>query len=1011
MDNDLSGNPFATLFPSLEEARIFSQQIPKQLLINDTIENIFYVTIDDAPVRVHGRPPRCVFLDDIRQSRKSQNFLDESCLDEAVLERLMLANPREKICAIHEYKSQRVEDEAAESQALVYLSWCYSRWCLINKKAKKSQCNVLQKSRDVILANARLILSHPEIVPEQSPHQQFIELFSDHSSYGDLHETIVEFFNLVVTSVREVHQSEGEPSVEDTFFPVLDEIRAQAHTWSLIDSRVARGFGILHFFSQNPFLAEVLLKHITPSEVGLGRAYEQTLLGSILSISCLPRTEFGPYEYFEQPSVYSQQEHDITERNLWVAMRALQKEIFRIMDTMLRSSPTVKHLLLNWIGTCLHENNGRAKIWNVQMASVLNSPYVSDGFMVNLGTVLLQLCHPFCSPKSPKLLKIDPTYCTAVVTSEDEAKARGVHARDLNSETCLVPAEGSEDAQGPTVYNFSTECFFLTHCCQAMGFQTLHERFTKLNMDLRMIQRTYADAVQQSESSEATRTIKETLERGMAKYFSIKAALLEPETLEMCFNFQIATVSWLNNLAVATDPSSFHEIQFPLPDSPSRFLHCIPELVVNNVADFLTFLRRFNPRIFETSGKNLSHMMTFILIFMGSPERMRNPHLRAKLAEVLEALMPHEEEASLMNTFHRELLFSEHPLVSYLPITLLNVFVSIEMTGQTVAFEQKFKYRRPMYIVIDYLWKMETHRKTMQDLAKEAEDGINCTQPPIFLRFINLLINDAIFLLDEALIYMSRLRDQQHARDSAEWSALPQQQRRESEANYQHTGMLARFHNVMGNETIHTLELLTRSIQSIFTHRTMVDRIAAMLNYFLLHLVGPKKRSLKVRDLAEYEFKPHQLVADICRIYINLGGSDIFCRAVAGDGRSYSPELFSQAEIVLIKIGEASLVPDLQKTALIVTNASKRQKAEEEALGDIPDEFLDPIMGTLMTDPVLLPSSRVIVDRSTIARHLLSDQSDPFNRSPLTMDLVIPDLELKERIMTWRTPNNTASTP
>lgn len=58
-------------------------------------------------------------------------------------------------------------------------------------------------------------------------------------------------------------------------------------------------------------------------------------------------------------------------------------------------------------------------------------------------------------------------------------------------------------------------------------------------------------------------------------------------------------------------------------------------------------------------------------------------------------------------------------------------------------------------------------------------------------------------------------------------------------------------------------------------------------------------------------------------------------------------------------------------------------------------------MSTLMSDPVVLPSSRVTVDRATIARHLLSDQTDPFNRSPLTMDQVRPNTELKERIQRW----------
>nr|CAI5817128.1 unnamed protein product [Callosobruchus analis] len=58
-------------------------------------------------------------------------------------------------------------------------------------------------------------------------------------------------------------------------------------------------------------------------------------------------------------------------------------------------------------------------------------------------------------------------------------------------------------------------------------------------------------------------------------------------------------------------------------------------------------------------------------------------------------------------------------------------------------------------------------------------------------------------------------------------------------------------------------------------------------------------------------------------------------------------------------------------------------------------------MSTLMTDPVILPSSKQTVDRTTIARHLLSDQTDPFNRSPLSMEHVTPNTKLKEEIQAW----------
>lgn len=40
-------------------------------------------------------------------------------------------------------------------------------------------------------------------------------------------------------------------------------------------------------------------------------------------------------------------------------------------------------------------------------------------------------------------------------------------------------------------------------------------------------------------------------------------------------------------------------------------------------------------------------------------------------------------------------------------------------------------------------------------------------------------------------------------------------------------------------------------------------------------------------------------------------------------------------------------------------------------------------MNTLMTDPVILPSGHKM-DRKHIMRHLLSSQTDPFTRQPLS---------------------------
>eukprot|EP00955_Chlamydomonas_euryale_P091615 364638-Chlamydomonas_euryale.AAC.1 len=67
----------------------------------------------------------------------------------------------------------------------------------------------------------------------------------------------------------------------------------------------------------------------------------------------------------------------------------------------------------------------------------------------------------------------------------------------------------------------------------------------------------------------------------------------------------------------------------------------------------------------------------------------------------------------------------------------------------------------------------------------------------------------------------------------------------------------------------------------------------------------------------------------------------------------------------------------------------------------IPDEFLDPITTSLMMDPVVLPDSGITVDRSTVERQLTISGTDPFSRTELTLEMLKPDDELRERIRTF----------
>jgi len=180
----------------------------------------------------------------------------------------------------------------------------------------------------------------------------------------------------------------------------------------------------------------------------------------------------------------------------------------------------------------------------------------------------------------------------------------------------------------------------------------------------------------------------------------------------------------------------------------------------------------------------------------------------------------------------------------------------------------------------------------------------------------------------------------------------------------------------------------------------IVTRLAAMLDYNLHALVGPKYQELNVREPEKLKFNPRTLLSDILQVFLNLSDQPEFIEAVASDGRSYSKELFDIAADVVLRrnIKTQAEVNALRMFVKKVEERKATMEAEDEDMGDVPEEFLDPLLATLMRNPVLLPSSKTIIDLSTIKSHLLSDSKDPFNRAPLKIEDVIPDATLKARI-------------
>ncbi|KAM6158861.1 ubiquitin conjugation factor E4 A isoform 2-T2 [Rhynchocyon petersi] len=1004
-DNSVSESLDEFDYSVAEISRSFrsQQEICEQLNINHMIQRIFLITLDNSDPSLksgNGIPSRCVYLEEMAVHLDDQDWLDMNNIEQALFSRLLLQDPGNHLINMTSSTTLNLsaDRDAGERHIFCYLYSCFQRAKEEITKVPENLLPFAVQCRNLTVSNTRTVLLTPEIYVNQNIHEQLVDLLLE-AIQGAHFEDVTEFLEEVIEALT---MDEEVRTFLEVMIPVFDILLGRIKELELCQILLYAYLDILLYFTRQKDMAKVFVEYIQPKDPSNGQMYQKTLLGVILNISCLLKTPgvIENHGYFLNSSRSSPQEIKVQEANIHQFMAQFHEKIYQMLKNLLQLSPETKHCILSWLGNCLHANAGRTKIWANQMPEIFFQMYASDAFFLNLGAALLKLCQPFCKPRSSRLLTFNPTYCALKELNDEERKIKNVHMKGLDKETCLIPAV--QEPKFPQNYNLVTENLVLTEYTLYLGFHRLHDQMVKINQNLHRLQVAWRDA--QQSSSPAADSLREQFERLMTIYLSTKTAMTEPQMLQNCLNLQVSMAVLLVQLAIGNEGSQPIELTFPLPDGYSSLAY-VPEFFADNLGDFLIFLRRFADDILETSADSLEHVLHFITIFTGSVERMKNPHLRAKLAEVLEAVMPHLDQTPnplVSSVFHRKRVFCSFPHAPQLAEALIKVFVDIEFTGDPHQFEQKFNYRRPMYPILRYMWGTEAYRESIKDLADYASKNLEAMNPPLFLRFLNLLMNDAIFLLDEAIQYLSKIKIQQIEKDRGEWDSLTPEARREKEAGLQMFGQLARFHNIMSNETIGTLSFLTSEIKSLFVHPFLAERIISMLNYFLQHLVGPKMGALKVKDFSEFDFKPQQLVSDICTIYLNLGDEENFCATVPKDGRSYSPTLFAQTVRVLKKINKpGNMIVAFSNLAEKIKSLADLQQQEEETYADACDEFLDPIMSTLMSDPVVLPSSRVTVDRSTIARHLLSDQTDPFNRSPLTMDQIRPNTELKEKIQRW----------
>ncbi|XP_075629312.1 ubiquitin conjugation factor E4 B isoform X3 [Balearica regulorum gibbericeps] len=875
-------------------------------------------------------------------------------------------------------------ENCKETEMLNYLIECFDRVGIEERKAPKmcSQPTVsqlLSNIRSQCISHAALVLQGSLTQPRSLQQQSLLVpyMLCRNLPFGFIQEL-----------VRTTYQD--EEVFKQIFIPILQGLAVASKECSLDSDNFKYPLMALcelceiKFGKTHPMCSLVVsLPLWLPKSLstGAGRELQRlSYLGAFFSLSVFAEDDNKVVEkYFSGPAITLENTR-VVSQSLQHYLELARQELFKILHSILLNGET-REAALSYMAAIVNANMKKAQM---QTDDRLVS---TDGFMLNFLWVLQQLSMKI------KLETVDPMYifhprCRIdLPTDETRVKATMEDVTAWIAELYRDPSPFSEP-------KFPTECFFLTLHAHHLSILPSCRRYIRRLRAIRELNRTVEDLKnnesQWKDSPLATRH-REMLKRcktQLKKLVRCKACadagLLDENFLRRCLNFYGMVIQLMLRIL---DPA-YPNIKLPLTPEVPKVFAALPEFYVEDVAEFLFFIVQYAPQVlYEPCTQDI---VMFLVVMLCNQNYIRNPYLVAKLVEVMfmtnPAVQPRTQKFFEM--------IENHPLSTKLLVpSLMKFYTDVEHTGATSEFYDKFTIRYHISTIFKSLWQNIAHHGTFMEEFNSGKQ---------FVRYINMLINDTTFLLDESLESLKRIHEvQEEMKNKEQWDLLPRDQQQARQSQLAQDERVSRSYLALATETVDMFHILTKQVQKPFLRPELGPRLAAMLNFNLQQLCGPKCRDLKVENPEKYGFEPKKLLDQLTDIYLQLDCAR-FAKAIADDQRSYSKELFEEVISKMRKAGIKSTIA-IEKFKLLAEKVeeivAKNARAEID-YSDAPDEFRDPLMDTLMTDPVRLPSG-TIMDRSIILRHLLNSSTDPFNRQTLTENMLEPVPELKEQIQAW----------
>lgn len=308
-----------------------------------------------------------------------------------------------------------------------------------------------------------------------------------------------------------------------------------------------------------------------------GRSIENgTILGSAFGISAIPdimENPMGPSRARSPdvadkcfPGAAAGRQADIRTSctTIQVSLDQLQQSLHRIVMSLLKN-PDTKEKVLLWFAAALRVNKERTKMRpDMKKAS-------TDGFMLNLCSVLLRLCRPFLDHTNGKAWsKLDVKYIS-------DPRSRG-RSFDDDTRLGLQNDELQEWAQkvilkNEPAYHFICECFFLSGNALRLGAFKALENCQQLVRAAKEYDREADMAAGDALHAMRVSSMKTVASRLKSMAMCFEATMQQKDFLEDFIAYYGLLASYFPRLACGMSSETF---SLPLPDPASKEFLSIP---------------------------------------------------------------------------------------------------------------------------------------------------------------------------------------------------------------------------------------------------------------------------------------------------------------------------------------------------------------------------------------------------------------------------------------------------